>query len=45
MFFDRSASRGVTPSTSLRAPTVIVVSGTSCSWKPSSEPSSSGLDA
>ena len=31
-FFERSASRGVIPSTSFRAPTVIEVSGTSCTW-------------
>ena len=32
MFFARSASRGVTPSISLRAPTVIDVSCTACTW-------------
>ncbi len=32
MFFARSASRGVTPSISLSAPTVIDVSGTACTW-------------
>ena len=31
MFFERSASRGVTPSISFRAPTVSVVNGTLCS--------------
>ena len=45
MFFERSASRGVTPSTSLSAPTVSDVSGTACSWYSSSEPSSSGFCA
>ena len=45
MFFERSASRGVTPSMSFSAPTVSVVSGTVCSWNSSSEPSSSGLVA
>ena len=32
MFFDRSASRDVTPSISFRAPTVSDVSGTACTW-------------
>ena len=45
MFFERSASRGVTPSISFSAPTVSVVSGTLCSWNSSSEPSSSGFVA
>ena len=45
MFFERSASRDVTPSTSFNAPTVSVVSGTECTWNSSSEPSSSGLAA
>ena len=45
MFFERSASRGVTPSIPLSAPTVSVVSGTECSWYSSSEPSSSGFTA
>jgi len=45
MFFERSASRGVTPAMSFRAPTVSVVSGTLCSWYSSSEPSSSGFAA
>ncbi len=31
-FFERSASRGVTPSIPFRAPTVIDVSATSCRW-------------
>ncbi len=43
MFFERSASRGVTPATSFSAPTVSVVSGISCSWYSESEPSSSGF--
>ena len=42
MFFERSASRLVT-STSFSASSVSVVSGTSCRWYSSSEPSSSGL--
>ena len=45
MFFERSASRDVTPSTSFSAPTVSVVRGTECTWNSSSEPSSSGLSA
>ena len=45
MFFERSASRGVTPSTSFSAPTVSDVSGTPCTWYSSSEPSSSGFCA
>ncbi len=45
MFFARSASRGVTPSISLSAPTVIVVSGTAWTCQPSSEESSSGFSA
>ena len=32
MFFARSASRGVTPSISFSAFTVIDVSGTACTW-------------
>ena len=32
MFFARSASRAVTPSISLSAPTVIDVSWTACTW-------------
>ena len=43
MFFDRSASRGVTPSMPFSAPTVIEVSGTECTWYSASESSSSGL--
>ena len=42
-FFDRSASREVMPSTAFSASTVIDVSATACTWKPSSEPSVSGL--
>ena len=45
MFFERSASRGVTPSTSFSAPTVRLVSGMAWSWYSSSEPSSSGFCA
>ena len=45
MFFERSASRGVTPSIPFSAPTVKVVNGTGWSWYSSSDPSSSGLDA
>ena len=45
MFLARSASRGVTPSTSPSAPTVIEVSCTGCTCQPSSEPSSSGFDS
>ena len=45
MFFERSASRGVTPSISFSAPTVSDVSGTACTWYSSSEPSSSGFCA
>ena len=45
MFFARSASRDVTPSTSFSAPTVSVVSGTACTWNSSSDPSSSGFAA
>ena len=45
MFFERSASRDVTPSMSFSAPTVSDVSGTACTWNSSSEPSSSGLAA
>ena len=42
MFFERSASRFVT-SISFSASIVIDVSGTSCTWNSSSEPSSSGF--
>ena len=42
-FFERSASRGVMPSTSFSASTVIVLSGTACTLYASSVPSSSGL--
>ena len=42
-FFERSASREVIPSTDFSASTVIDVSATSCTWKPSSVPSTSGL--
>src|SRR5690348_339338 len=45
MFFDRSASRGVTPSMPLSAPTVSDVSGTECTWNSASESSSSGFAA
>ena len=45
MFFERSASRDVTPSMSFSAPTVNVVNGTACTWNSSSEPSSSGFAA
>ena len=45
MFFERSASREVTPSMPFSAPTVSVVSGTECTWYSSSEPSSSGFAA
>src|SRR4051794_10596226 len=45
MFFARSASRAVTPSMSLSAPTVIDVNCTACTCQPSSEPSSIGLDS
>jgi hypothetical protein len=44
MFFARSASRLVT-SIALSASSVIVVSGTSCTWNSSSEPSVSGFAA
>jgi len=44
-FFERSASRDVTPSTPLSASTVIEDSGTGCTWKSASEPSSSGFEA
>ena len=44
MFFERSASRLVTP-LSFSASSVIDVSGTSCTWYSASEPSSSGFDA
>src|SRR5438105_8828972 len=43
MFFERSASRGVTPSMPLSAPTVSDVNGTECSWYSASDPSSSGF--
>ena len=45
MFFERSASREVTPSMPFSAPTVSVVSGTECTWYSSSDPSSSGFAA
>ena len=45
MFFERSASRGVTPSIPFSAPTVSDVSGTECTWNSASEPSSSGFVA
>jgi hypothetical protein len=44
-FFERSASREVTPSTPLSASTVIDESATGWRWKSASDPSSSGLDS
>ncbi len=44
-FFDRSASRDVTPSMPFSASTVIDESATGCTWKSASEPSSSGFDS
>ncbi len=45
MFFERSASRGVTPSIPFSAPTVSEVSGTECTWNSPSDSSSSGFVA
>jgi hypothetical protein len=42
-FFERSASREVTPSIPFSASIVIAVSGIECTWYASSDPSSSGL--
>ena len=42
MFFERSASRFVSP-LPFTASSVSAVSGTSCTWYSSSEPSSSGF--
>ena len=44
-FFERSASRDVTPSMSFSASTVIDESATGWTWKSASEPSSSGFDS
>jgi len=44
-FFERSASRGVTPPRPFSASTVIEVKGSACSLYSSSDPSSSGLES
>ena len=44
-FFERSASRDVTPSMPLSASTVIDESATAWTWKSPSDPSSSGFDS